>query len=1555
MPLSSFHPVVARWFAERLGEPTPAQRRGWAAIRAGADALIAAPTGSGKTLAAFLIELDQLLREDLAGTLTQETRVVYVSPLKALSADVHRNLAEPRREIRRLAEEMGFGAPRITAAVRSGDTPAAERAAMLEAPPHILVTTPESLYLLLTAERSRKMLRTVRTVIVDELHAVLESRRGAHLALSLERLAHVASGPVQRIGLSATVEPIGEAAAWLAGGQAGRRAGGQADRGATAEVGGPEGASVPATAREAGFAKAAGSAAPEGPLTSPELSPLPSAPARSRLPAVINEGHRRTLDLALELPKSPLEAVMAGEVWVELYDRLAELIRAHRTTLVFVNTRRLAERVARHLADRVGEDAVTAHHGSLAKETRLDAEERLKDGKLRALVATASLELGIDIGHVDLVCQLGTPRRISTFLQRVGRSGHTVIGTPKGRLFPLSRDELLECTALIRAVRRGELDRLILRDKPLDVLAQQIVAEVACDDWPVDDLFELVRGAYPYRALDRAEFDNVVEMLAQGFTTRRGRRAALIHHDGVSRRLRGRRGARLLAITSGGAIPDTADYRVVLEPQGTFLGTVNEDFAVESTAGDIFQLGNLSWRILRVQQGVVRVEDAHGQPPGLPFWLGEAPARSAELSRAVSDLRHELDARLDDREQTTTWVASLIAPTSTDGASEAAVERVAAGQLVSYVAESRRVLGTLPTQETIVAERFFDESGGMQLVIHAPFGSRVNRAWGLALRKRFCRQFNFELQAAATEDALLLSLGPQHSFPLDTVFRFLHPDTVRDILVQALLDAPMFGTRWRWNATIALAIPRNRGGRKVPPQLQRMEADDLLAAAFPDAAACLENIPGDREIPDHPLVRQTIDDCVHEAMDLEGLTAVLRRIGAGEIRCIARDLPEPSPLAHEILNARPYAFLDDAPLEERRTQAVYARRTLEPGSADDLGALDIAAIERVRTEAWPDPRNADELHDALLTSGFLTEGEGRAGGESGSWEPWLDELTAAGRAQALPIGATGLVVWVATERLAELAAMQPDALPPVSGTDAAPSRDVALRELLRGRLGILGPTAAVGLAGSLALTELEVQAALTALEAEGVVLRGHFTPGLSDSEAALEWCDRRLLARIHRYTITRLRAEIEPVSTADFMRFLFAWQRVDSEYHVAGLEGVAAVVDQLDGFELPAGAWEGDVLAARCEEYDPALLDTLCLTGRVAWGRLGGWADRRAGGQADGTTVARAAAGPIRTTPIALFMREHAEQWLPDRTLAEDAALSEYARRVREVLTQRGASFFHELVGESGLLPTQVEQALGELAALGAVTSDGFAGLRALITPSAKRKPLNGAARRHRTVPFGIESAGRWALLRGTAEPTSDAARRLDIEAHARTLLRRYGVVFRRLLEREGNAPLWRDLLLAYRRLEARGEIRGGRFVAGMAGEQFALPEAVGQLRATRRKPAAGQLVAVSAADPLNLAGIITPGERVPALSGNRVLYQDGVPALAFIGGQARPLTPSAVDRLDELTTALVRKRLGPALRARLALAGLPAAGSLPTRGPRRRRPDATLPPPAAVSSGNQN
>jgi ATP-dependent helicase Lhr and Lhr-like helicase len=1506
MSLSAFHPVIARWFEQKFGAPTPPQSLGWQAIREGRHTLIAAPTGSGKTLAAFLEELDRLFREGLESPLPDETRVVYVSPLKALSADIHLNLAEPRREIRRLAEEMGYEAPRITAAIRSGDTPSSDRAAMLRKPPHILVTTPESLYLMLTAQRSREMLRTVRTVIVDEIHAVVESRRGAHLALTLERLAHVAQQPVQRIGLSATMQPIEEVGRWLVG-----QAGGQRGSGAESPSGNPVSDQQPRRIKR-------------------PADPPP------RGPAVINQGHRRELDLALEVPGSPLEAVMSGEVWGEVYDRLAELIREHKTTLVFVNTRRLAERVSRHLAERIGEDAVTSHHGSLSKETRLNAEERLKTGQLKALVATASLELGIDIGHVDLVAQLGTPRRISTFLQRVGRSGHTVHGTPKGRLFPLTRDELVECTALLQSVRRGQLDRLVMRDKPRDVLAQQIVAETAGEDWDTEEMFQMVRRAHPYRDLTRGEFDEIIQMLAQGFATSRGRRAALIHHDAVNGKIKGRRGSRMLAITSGGAIPDNSDFRVILEPENTFIGTVNEDFAVESLQGDIFQLGNTSWRILGVQQSTVRVADAHGQPPSIPFWLGEAPARSNELSTAVSDLRKEVEKRLDSREEAVQWVTSILSPHPERSEGSGGNAQAAANQLVEYLAESKRLLGTLPTQDTIIAERFFDEAGGMQLVIHSPFGSRVNRAWGLALRKRFCRQFNFELQAAATEDALLLSLGPQHSFPLDTVFKFLHPDTVEDILVQALLDAPMFGTHWRWNATIALAIARSRNGRKTPPQIQRMQSEDLLAAAFPHAVACLENIPGDREVPDHPLVRQTIDDCVHEVMDLDLLTALLRRIHAGEIQYVARDLPEPSPLTHEILNARPYSFLDDAPAEERRTLAVYTRRAFEPSSADDLGTLDPAAIERVRDEAWPDIRDADELHDALLTSGFLNEVEGLSGRDGASWAGFYQELEAGGRATRVLLD-DGQALWVATERQAEIGAAQGGA-------------EDAIRELFRGRLGIIGPVTAAQLGASLNLGESEADMALTALESEGVVLRGQFSPR-NGGPAVLEWCDRRLLARIHRYTLNRLRAEIEPVSPADFMRFLFAWQRVDPDQHAAGLEGLASVIGQLDGFEVPAAAWESDVLASRVAEYDPSLLDTLCMMGRVAWGRVSGaTAERRNGGstdtpQTDTAVLHRRTAGPIRSTPIALFLREHAADWLADRN--EDYTLSSNATLVRDLLQQRGASFFHELTAMSGLLPTQVEQALGELAGLGLVTSDSFAGLRALVTPSNKRKPLSGATRRYRTAPVGIETAGRWSLLarchpeeaaaiEGAKALTPKLPASANTELVAKTLLRRYGVVFKRLLAREAAAPPWRTLLLEYRRLEARGEIRGGRFVAGMSGEQFALPDAVGQLRAIRRLEANGRLISVGAADPLNLTGIITPGDRVAGVTRNRILYRDGVPIVALEAGDARPIGVEEIS--PEMMQALVRKSMSPALRARLAMSGISASAMPMKRRPGERR-----------------
>src|SRR5881227_2790187 len=996
MPLPGFHPVIERWFGARFSEPTEPQRGAWPVIHAGRNALIAAPTGSGKTFAAFLAAIDSLLRQGLDGALRDETQVVYVSPLKALSNDVQKNLAEPLAEIRRTLEAMCLPDVEIRTLVRTGDTPAADRQAMVKRPPHILVTTPESLYLILTSEHARDMLRTVRTVIVDEIHAVARDKRGSHLALSLERLEHLAGRRLQRVGLSATQKPIEDIAQFLA----------------------PE----------------------------------------SRAPTIIDSGHARSLDLAIEIPSSPLEAVMAGEVWDELYDRLAQLIGAHRTTLVFVNTRRLAERVTLHLSERLGAEHVTSHHGSLSKEKRLDAEMRLKEGKLKALVATASLELGIDIGSVDLVCQIGSTRSIATLLQRVGRAGHHLQAIPKGRLFPLSRDELIECAALVRATAERRLDRLVIPRHPLDILAQQIVAAVAADDWDEAALYELVRGAYPYRDLTRKDFDDVVQMLAEGFTTRRGRRGAYIHYDGVNRRLRGRRGARLAAITSGGAIPDIGDYRVILEPTETFVGTLNEDFAIESMPGDIFQLGNSSYLINRIESGQVRVVDAQGQPPSIPFWLGEAPARTPELSEEVSRLRQDIADRLSDLPGAIIWLVGAV-----PGLPEAA-----ARQMVEYLDAAQRVLGVIPTQQTLVLERFFDEAGGMQLVLHAPFGSRVNRAWGLALRKRFCRSFNFELQAAATEDAIVLSLGPHHSFPLDDVFHYLKPETAEHLLVQAMLDAPMFGSRWRWNATRALAVLRARGGKKVPTPLQRMEAEDLVAAVFPDQLACPENLVGDREIPDHPLVQQTIADCLLEAMDFPGLKRVLEEMEAGRCQLVARDTTEPSPLSHEVINAKPYAFLDDAPLEERRTQAVITRRGLVVKTAEELGRLDQAAIDRVREEAWPEAGSADELHDALLVTGALTSAE--CGMRNAESKGLFEELARAGRATTLLHEPR---LWVAAERVPLVEAVfpgvrcEPAVVAPERDRAKSWTREDALRELVRGRLEVVGPTTTAAIAAAL--------------------------------------------------------------------------------------------------------------------------------------------------------------------------------------------------------------------------------------------------------------------------------------------------------------------------------------------------------------------------------------------------------------------------------------------------------------------------------------------------------
>ncbi|HEU4414856.1 MAG TPA: DEAD/DEAH box helicase [Candidatus Angelobacter sp.] len=1455
------HPLVQEWFTKKFGTPTEPQEHGWPHILAGRTTLISAPTGSGKTLAAFLICIDRLVRKALSGDLLDRTEILYVSPLKALGNDIQKNLEGPLGEITLLAGEKGVLMPEIRAAVRTGDTLQHERQKMLKRPPHILVTTPESLYILLTAQRSRGILSDVNTIIVDEIHAVADDKRGAHLTLSLERLDALTGTRATRIGLSATQKPIETVAHFLTGN------------------GRPD-------------------------------------------PVVVNVGHKRAMDLAVEVPGQELGPVASNELWDEVYDRITALVQQHRSTLVFVNTRRLTERVAFNLAERLGEDAVGAHHGSLARKLRLDAENKLKNGQLKVLVATASLELGIDIGHVDLAIHIGSPRSIGVSLQRFGRSGHWRGAVPKGKFFATTRDELLECAALVRSIHQGELDRLIIPEAPLDVLAQQIVAVCSAEEWGEDELFALVKRAYPYRDLERKDFDDLLVMLAEGIASQRGRFGAYLFRDQVNKRLKARRGARMIAIMNGGAIPETALYTVVAEPEGTVVGTLHEDFAVESLKGDIVLLGNMSWRIRRVESaGRILVEDAHGAPPSIPFWLGEAPGRTAELSHQLGELRQKIS---DLTPNTVPGFVNQKSPEVINAVQwleqECGLDSSGAEQAIEYVVTGRTVLGAVPTSSTIIAERFFDEGGGMQLIVHAPFGARINKAWGLSLRKRFCVSFNFELQAAATDNGVNIALAEQHSFPLSDVFQFLHENTVKEVLQQAALLSPLLETRWRWDANRSLALLRYWNGKKIPLQVQRTRSADLLASVFPDVAQCQENADGPIRVPDHPLVREVMKDIFQEALDLEGLKDVLRKIRAGEIKCIAVDTPVPSVFSHEILNSNPYAYLDDAPLEERRARAVEMRRTLPESVLQEVGALDPAAIAEVRAGAWPDVRDADELADTLHTLIAVPEDflppDGRMPADA--WLGFFESLRQSNRAtraripgvvSAQPGAAAvhnssnsygaqapspaGDTFWVSAEKAKAFRAIYPAAqfeeeLPEIHGE--APSPDDALKSMVTGWLAHLGPSTASELASLLSLPVTEIDKTLLRIEATGLILRGNFTrkhtseaANSTGGVAAVEWCERRLLARIHRLTMGTLRKQIEPVTAAIFMRWLLRWQHVAPGTQARSEHGTLQVLRQLQGFEVPASAWERQLLARRVSNYDPKLLDQLCLTGAVGWGRL---SPHPAMLEDSNGTTRRVV--PTSVAPITFFVRDEAE-WmaLPSVHSAHEEAEQEVrglgpgARDVLAFLKTRGASFFVDIVRGTDKLKSEIETALWELVAAGLVTADGFDNLRALIDPKRRSGQGSGKSSRPR------HSSGRWSLLHPPHGEDGSKA----LESVCRVLLERYGVVFRELLARESMLPRWRDLLITFRRLEDRGEIRGGRFISGFIGEQFALPVAVESLRAVKSLPPSGETVTISAADPLNLAGIVVPGERVPAISGKYVSFRDGVlvetpdiPMLSVVG-----------------------------------------------------------------------
>ena len=1396
--LDGFHPAIATWFDRRFPEgPTEPQREAWPAIRSGADVLVAAPTGSGKTLTGFLVAIDAAYRGVDGGEPDPSgIDVLYLSPLRALAADVAENLDVPLAQIAEVATAMGVAPPPITTAVRTGDTSSSERAAMRRHPPRILCTTPESLFVLLTSASGRASLATVRTVIVDEIHALARDKRGSHLAVSLERLDRLVSehgGSLQRIGLSATQRPL-EVVGRLLGGTA------------------------------------------------------PGRPA----PTIIDTVRDRVLDLALELPEDELESAASHRQMDQVLDKIAAHVLAHRTTLIFVNTRRLAERVAHLLAERLSgpdyglDDAalvVASHHGSLSAERRRRVESRLRAGDLRALVATASLELGIDIGPVEMVCQLGSPRAISTFLQRVGRANHSVGGIPTGRLYPMTRDEAVECAALLAAVAAGELDVLEPPVAPIDIAIQQMVAEVSArDEMGIDELRQMLTSSAPFAKLSEDAFAEVLELASRGIMTGRGRRGAHLHLDAVNRRVRARPSARLAALTGGGAIPETGDYRVVLDPDGVTLGAVNEDFAIESTAGDVFLLGTHSWRVTKVETGTVRVVDAGGAPPTIPFWIGEAPARTKELSEAVGRLRSDVEAALLAGGEATARAVLLEIP---------GVGIEAATQIATYLAVARQALGCLPTNDRIVVERFFDDVESTQLVVHSPFGGRINRALGLALRKRFCVTFDFELQAAADDDSVTIALGPHHSFPLTQVASMVSAATVEDVLTQAVLPHPMLASRWRWNLGRSLIISRSMGGKRRPIHLQRMEADDLLAAAWPSLAACQENAAaGPIPVPDHVLVRQTLADVMFEPMDLIGVTALLERITSGSLEVACVESAEPSPLALGLLNGRPFTFLDDAPLEERRSRAVPQRRGTQSfrDAPDRSAVLDPEAVAAVLATVSPRVRTADELHDLLLDAVLLRPVV--------IWEPLAAALRAAGRLKDVD------GCWASTERQAEAEGidLDDDAAADCLGAHLMAAGPATLDELIAE-----APLASGTLLGA-PLGSLRAETAIRRLEGRGTAFE------LPDGR----WCARHLLARLHAATRTTRRRRVDAVPIGTYLRFLTHHGHVAPGTKLEGRAGLRTIVEQLGGLELPAGEWERTVLPSRLISYDPRWLDELCLAGEVSWGRL---TPRHLEGDADSPVRAR----PSRTTPMALFAREDRQLWIDAVRRGERPAVPVVgpAAEIHEVLVASGASFRAELPGLTGRLPSEVDEGLLDLVARGLVTADGFGALRALLSPAerfARRqragRPVSRYARRSPAGTGGSE--GRWALLTLEDPPARDRVASEELaEVVSRRLLDRWGILVWELTGRESLRVPWREVSAALRRLEARGEVLGGRFVAGLSGEQFALPESV-ELLERMRRDSVEVPVTLAATDPLNLSGILLPGPRIPAVRRRSVRVVDG-------------------------------------------------------------------------------
>jgi ATP-dependent helicase Lhr and Lhr-like helicase len=1417
--VSAFHPVVRAWFERRFGRPSAIQESGWPLIGGGHDVLLCAPTGSGKTLAAFLWSINQLVIEAGSGALPDEVSVLYVSPLKALANDIRLNLEEPLSGVRASAAEAGLGLAPIRAGLRTGDTPAGERSAMLRRPPHILVTTPESLFILLTSARFREKLRSVRWVIVDELHALAGNKRGAHLAITLERLerlvvAQSAARPA-RIGLSATLNPIEELGRFLTGAEVDAD-GNRCER--------------PCWIVRAG----------DGP---------------------------RQMDLQVLAPGPELGPLATHPHWDAVYDRIAELIGAHRTTLVFTLSRRWAERVALALQKRLGQDAVMAHHGSLARAERLLAEQRLKRGELRAIVATASLELGIDVGAVDLVCQIDSPKSISAAIQRIGRSGHALGQTPKGRIFAMTLDDLLECGAAVRAMRSGHLDQVEIPTGCLDVAAQQIVA-IAADEGQIAEaeLLRILRRAHNFSSLEPAQLRALLEQMAAELPERIQGAYPKIFYDRTGGWVRPRRGARIAAITSGGTIPEAGNYDVVIESQQRKIGDVEEDFAQESVRGDVFALGSMPWQIQRISRGRLMVEPAPGMQPSLPFWMAEAAGRTPAISREICDLRHEIARRLSDPEAAQRFLEN-----------ECAMEPPAAAQAVDYVRRGLDALGAIPDERTIIAERFFDGLGGTQIVIHSPLGMRVNRGFGLALRKRLCQSFDFEIQASAIDDGVLLALNSRHSFPLEEVFTFLNSRTVRDLLVQALLAAPMFEVRLRHTATRALSIMRNSKGRKVPAWIQRLRAQDLTIALFPQQQACQDNRPPHVEIPDHFIIQEAIRECLEESTDIKRLCALLAGIEDGTVRTAAVDSIAPSVFAQRLLLAWDYSFLDDGERANRRSRSVMMNR----GMAEDvLRTEDLSemlareALARVAAEAagiapGRQARDADELYELIRAHGGLSADEigERVAGDSATL---IGELAASRRVvQINPAHRQGSV-WIAAEDAALFAAAYPEAI--ASGDAAIPAAgaidgDTAREEIVRRALRTSGPVEPPMLADRLGIQIAEVRRHLAALEAKGAVFRGRFTR--ADSES---WCDRYNLERIHRLTLEKIRSEVEPCEDHEYAAFVLRWHHIGGSDAPSGVEGVAAVLDQLGGVALDTELWERAIIPARVPDYRPEHLDMLCLSGQVMW-------------------VARSRSAGEVPSRIAFVPRDR--PYLSRRRVETDAAQPEDPKElaVLKVLQAGGALYLDQVAIRAELSERDVLRALWSLAAGGWTTNDGFAPIRLMagapdVQQALQAPPDRKLSRYDAGLRARLKSSlgGRWVAIGGHERDGAPAGSQELEREFAMALLRRHGIVMREVLAAEEGAS-WSEMVFTLRRLEYSGTIRRGYFVRSLAGEQYALPEALELLRAIKTTGASPEpIAALSAVDPANPFGAAIPGCGIAREPGNVVVIAGGRVIMGLAG-----------------------------------------------------------------------